>query len=263
MRDSAGRTTAQAAARLGLDRTKITQMEKGWYPVTSDRVRVLASDYEENDTAFVRALASMAEERHRGWWEEYRGAVPTGFLDIAEMEHHARGMRTYQVCHVPGVMQTEEYCRAIFRDVNPPLTPRFLEARVEHRQRRSEVMTGDVDRPYEAIIHEAALRMRFGGRDAARRQLDRLLELSELSHVTVRAVSFEAHGFMGAGQGIIHAVGPVPRLDTVQLDSVGGPLFLHEQKRLDNYRAIIERMAERSLPAQDSRDLIVRIRKEV
>ncbi|MFD7900678.1 helix-turn-helix domain-containing protein [Kitasatospora sp. NPDC059747] len=263
MRDCAGRTTAQAAALFGFARTKITQIEKGNYPISADRVRMLASEFEEGDAEYVEALGVMAEERHRGWWEEFRGSVPTGFLDIAEMEHFARGMRTYQVSHVPGAMQTEEYGRAIFKDLYPPLSPRLLEARVEHRVRRSALVMGEGARPYSALVHEAALRMLFGGRDAAKRQLDKMLEYSELDHVTLRVVSFSSNGFMGAGQGIIYAMGPVPRLDTVQLDAVGGPAFLHEQKQLENYRHIINTMTERSLTEAQSRDVIRLIKKEI
>ncbi|MFJ9951133.1 helix-turn-helix domain-containing protein [Kitasatospora sp. NPDC091207] len=263
MRDCAGRTTAQAAALFGLDRTKITQIEKGYYPVTPDRVRALAADYEESDTEYTEALARMAGERHKGWWEEYRGSVPTGFLDMSELEYFAEGMMTYQVCHPPGSMQTEEYSRAIFQDAYPPLRPRLLESRVENRVYRSELLMAKDAHPYTAVVHEAALRMRFGGREVARKQLDRILELSHLSHVTVHVVSFDADGFKGAGQAIVHTKGPVPRLDTVQLDAVGGPVFLHEKNQVDNYSQIIERMIERSLSAEKSRDLITRIKKEI
>ncbi|MET9396459.1 helix-turn-helix transcriptional regulator [Kitasatospora sp. NPDC002965] len=263
MRDGAGRTTAQSAALLGLDRTKITQIEKGYYPVTSERVRVLASDYEESDSEFIHALSIMAEERHRGWWNEYRGSVPTGFLDISEMEHFAQGIRTYQVCHIPGAMQTEEYGRAIFQDVYPPLSPRLLESRVENRIQRSASLMAEGAQPYSAVVHEAALRMRFGGREATLRQLEQLLTYTELPHVTLQVVLFESNGFKGAGQGIIYASGSVPRLDTVQLDSVGGPVFLHEQRQLENYHHIIETMTDRSLPPNKSRDFIALLKKEI
>ncbi|MEU9075049.1 DUF5753 domain-containing protein [Kitasatospora sp. NPDC048538] len=263
MRDCASRTTAESAALFGFARTKITQIEKGQYPITAERVRMLASEFEEGDVAFIEALAAMAEERHRGWWEDFRGSVPAGFLNIAEMEYFAQGMRTYQISHVPGAMQTEEYGRAIFNDVYPPLSARHIEARVEHRVQRSAILMSEGAQPYSALVHEAALRMLFGGRDAAKRQMDKLLEYSELPHVTLRVVTFSTNGFMGAGQGIIYANGPVPRLDTVQLDSTSGPVFLHEQKMMENYRHIIDRMTERALTESQSRDAIRVIKKEI
>ncbi|MFE7563201.1 helix-turn-helix domain-containing protein [Kitasatospora sp. NPDC057500] len=263
MRDCASRTTTQAAALFGLDRTKITQIEKGYYPVTPDRVRALAAEYEESDADYIDALARMAGERHKGWWEEYRGSVPTGFLDTSELEFFAQGMMTYQICHPPGAMQTEEYSRAVFQEAYPPLRPRLLESRVENRLRRSEILMEQGTRPYTAVVHEAALRMRFGGPEVSRRQLEKILEFTQLPHVAVHVVTFEANGFKGAGQAIVHANGPVPRLDTVQLDAVGGPVFLHERNQVDNYRQIIDRMIERSLSPKQSRDLINRIKKGI
>ncbi|MFG3055055.1 DUF5753 domain-containing protein [Kitasatospora sp. NPDC048239] len=263
MRDAAGTTTAEAATVLGVDRNKITLIEQALYSVTPERVIALARKYGENDTDYVSALASTAGDKAKGWWEEYRGVVPLGFLDICEVEFHARGMHSYQICHPPGPMQTEEYSRAIFQDAQVPLTPRVVETRVEHRMRRAATLMTEGAQPYTAIVHEAALHMRFGGRHPARRQLEQLLELSQLPHVTLRVVSFEANGFKGSGQAVSYMNGLVPRLDTVLYDSVEGPVFLHAAEHLDKYRAIMEQMTERSLSVESSRDLIAKIKKEM
>ncbi|TYC71058.1 DUF5753 domain-containing protein [Streptomyces sp. CB01881] len=263
MRDAADVTAAEAAAVLGLARTKITLIEQGSYAVTPKRVMALAHRYEEADSAYVSALAAMAGDRTKGWWEEYRGAVPPGFLEIAEFEYNAKGMCSYQICHPPGPMQTEQYSRAVFREAEPPLTPRIVETRIEHRMRRCETLMKDGAQPYTAIVHEAALRMRFGGRAVTRDQLDRMLELSHLPHVTLRVVTFESGGFVGSGQAIIYARGDVPRLDTVQYDSVDGPIYLHSAEHLEKYRAIVDKMTNRSLSIEGSRDFIARVKKEI
>ncbi|GAB3014872.1 hypothetical protein GCM10023080_097880 [Streptomyces pseudoechinosporeus] len=61
----------------------------------------------------------MANEREKGWWEEYRSALATKALDLAELEHHASYVRTFQVVHIPGVLQTEEHVRAALAFVEP------------------------------------------------------------------------------------------------------------------------------------------------
>ncbi|MEU4118075.1 helix-turn-helix transcriptional regulator [Kitasatospora sp. NPDC028055] len=261
MRDAAGKTTAEAAAVLGLNRTKITLIEQGMYAVTAERVIALASEYEEGDAAYVDALAEMAEDKSKGWWESHRGLVSTGLLDISEVEHHAHGISTYQICHVPGLMQTEDTAREIFREVYPPLRPLNIEARVENRMRRALLLTRDAPMPYEAIVHEAALRMMFGGATVARAQLKHLLSLSELPNVTLRVLEFRAGGFKGAGQAVMYARGPVARLDTVQLDSIGTPAFLTDVNQLKNYQDVIAAMRDRALSPEDSRDLVSRIVK--
>ncbi|MFJ6383796.1 helix-turn-helix domain-containing protein [Kitasatospora sp. NPDC092039] len=261
MRDAAGMTTTEAAAVLGLNRTKITLIEQGMYAITPERVIALASEYEEGDAAYVDALAAMAGDKSKGWWEDHRGLVSTGLLDISEVEHHAHGLATYQICHVPGLMQTEDTAREIFREVYPPLRPLNIEARVENRMRRAQLLTRNDPMPYEAIVHEAALRMMFGGAAVARTQLDHLLRLSELPNVTLRVVEFRAGGFKGAGQAVMYARGPVPRLDTVQLDSIGTPTFLTDVNQLKNYQDVIAAMRDRALGPAESRDLIFRIVK--
>ncbi|MER6399124.1 helix-turn-helix transcriptional regulator [Kitasatospora sp. NPDC001603] len=263
MRDAAGCTAGEAATVLGVDRSKVTLIEQGTYPVSAERVIALANKYGETDQDFVEALAAMAGDRSKGWWEEYRGAVPIGFLDIAEQEYLARGTQSYQICHPPGPMQTERFSRAIFRDAQVPLSPRVVETRIEHRMRRADTLMTEGAPPYLAIVHEAALRMQFGGREAAREQLDWLLELSQRQHVTLRAITFESGGFKGSGQAIIYMNGSAPRLDTVLYDTVDGPTFLHSTEHLDKYRAIIEEMTERALSVDRSRDLISKIKKEM
>ncbi|MFH8382989.1 DUF5753 domain-containing protein [Kitasatospora sp. NPDC018058] len=263
MRDAAGTTTTKAATVLGVDRTKITLIEQGTYSVSPERVIALARKYGEADSEYVDALAEMAGDKTKGWWEEYRGSVPQGFLDICEFEHHAKGMYSYQICHPPGPMQSERYSRAIFQDNQVRLTPRVVETRVEQRMLRSEMLMAKGTHPYTAIVHEAALRMQFGGRDVAREQLDWMLELSQLPHVTLRVISFAAGGFKGPGQAIYYANGPVPRLDTVSYDSMEGPIFLHLAEHLEEYRAVVDQMTDRSLSVEDSRDLIAKIKKEI
>ncbi|MFJ7908862.1 helix-turn-helix domain-containing protein [Kitasatospora sp. NPDC096204] len=263
MRDASGTTTTEAAKVFGVDRTKITLIEQGSYSVPPERVVALAHKYGEADSEYIEALAAMAGDKTKGWWEEYRGSVPQGFLDICEFEHHAKGMYSYQICHPPGPMQSERYSRAIFQDNQVQLTPRVVETRVEQRMLRSEMLMAKGTHPYTAIVHEAALRMQFGGRDVAREQLDWMLELSQLPHVTLRVISFGAGGFKGPGQAIYYANGPVPRLDTVSYDSMEGPIFLHRTDHLEEYRAVVEQMADRSLSVEGSRDLIAKIKKEI
>lgn len=134
----------------------------------------------------------MAQERDRGWWEQHRGLLPPALIDIAELEFHASELHTAVTTHLPGLLQTEEHARAVFDTADPPLPGPDLEARVNLRLRRQEVL--DRDRPtlYGAVIHEAALRMQFGGPKVARAQLEYILERSERDTISVRVIPFAA-----------------------------------------------------------------------
>ncbi|MFD9654889.1 Scr1 family TA system antitoxin-like transcriptional regulator [Streptomyces mirabilis] len=263
IREHAGLTLADAAAQLSTDRTSISNTESGRFGVSGERVRTWAGHYGCPDAAYIEALAAIAEERGKGWWEDYRGDLSAGALDLAELEHHATALRAVQIMHMPGLLQTEDYARAVFEEAVPPLSDSDLRRRLSHRLRRRDVL----DRPSAPactfLIHEAALRMEFGGRKIARAQLDYLLKESDRDNVTVRVVPFAVGGFPNAGSSTLYAYGPVPQLDTVQTDTPHGPAFLDAETRLANYRAVLDRTEERALDAVKSREFIYGIAQQV
>lgn len=117
-------------------------------------------------------------------------------------------------------------------------------------------MDADTPTPYTGIIHEAALRMQFGGPEIMRKQLAHIAEMSERDHVTVLVLPFAAGIFPGAGQTVVIAQGPHPQLDTVQLDTEHGSEFLYAEAQLVKYRTIMGRMEDLALDAAASRDFI-------
>jgi transcriptional regulator with XRE-family HTH domain len=263
MRLAAGVTTEYAAGLLGIDRTRLSNMESGIRPFSGDRIRTLACNYACGDVSYVNALVVMAEDKQRGWWERHRGTLPAGLLDIAELEWHATRVSTTQVMHVPGLLQTEEYARAVFAAVLPPLSRLEIELRVAHRMERQQVLERPEPLPYVAYIHEAALRMPYGGPEAARQQLDRLAAESERDDLDVRVIPNGVGGIPGAGHALLYAEGPVPQLDTVQLDSAHGPEFTGAEAQLTKYRAHLEWMDKAALPQAASRDLIRNVARDI
>ncbi|WP_432020359.1 helix-turn-helix domain-containing protein [Streptomyces sp. 1222.5] len=263
LREAAGLKGREAAALLGVDSAQVSQIEFGTAGVSGDRVRRLAAHYACSDTGLVEALVAMAGDRTSGWWEEYRGALPKSFLDLSELEHHASHRWDVDFLHVPGLLQTEEYARALFSYVNPDFPESELERRVEHRMQRRVVIERPDPVPYEAVIHEAALRIKVGDRAEARAQLTRIMELSEAAHVTVRVIPFELDAFAGAGSAMVYAGGPVPQLDTVVRDGPHGTLFIDAEAQLKRYRTLFRRVEAVSLEPVRSRDFIHRLAKEL
>jgi transcriptional regulator with XRE-family HTH domain len=256
MRTSAGISAEYAAGLLGVDRGKISNIESGIRAISPERLRTLACNCDCQDERYVDALVEMAESSQRGWWDKYRGALPQGLLSIAELEAHAVRMRAAYSMHIPGLLQTSDHAFAIFRVVIPQLPEHEVALRLAHRVERQHVLDGDNPPDFVAIVHEAALRMRFGGREVARAQLDHLLKKSEQPNVTLLVIPFEAGAFPGAGQTVLYAEGPVPQLDTVQIDNSHGPDFLHADTQLAKYRAHLDWMEGIALSPKASRDYI-------
>ncbi|WP_432055475.1 helix-turn-helix domain-containing protein [Streptomyces sp. bgisy022] len=258
LREAAGLTTVEAAALLGVNRVQISQIEAGATGVSEQRIRRLASHYACADAAFIAALVVMATDRTQGWWEEYRGHLPTSFLDLAELDHHATFLREVAILYAPGLLQTEDYARAVFSARVPELEPEELDLRVRHRMRRQRLT-----RPYEVVIHESALRIRVSDRAASRAQLIKLAELSEADHITVRVIPFDLDGFARAASAMTYVGGPVPKLDTVVRDVPHGSAFIDSEAQLAAFRTRFRKVEAVSLTPEQSRDFIDRLAKEL
>ncbi|MFJ9006311.1 helix-turn-helix domain-containing protein [Streptomyces canus] len=258
LREAAGLTAIEAAALIGANRAQMSHIESGLAGVSEERLRRLASHYACRDKDFIEALATMATDRTRGWWEEYRGLLPTSFLDLSELEHHARFQHHVAVLYVPGLLQTEDYARAVFSDRLPELTHEEVELRIQHRKARQQITI-----PYKAVIHEAALRIRVSDRTASKAQLARLLELSEADHITLRAIPFDLDGFARASSTMTYVGGPLPKLDTVVRDTPHGSIFVDAEAQLRSYRTRFHMVEAVSLEPDQTRDFIHRLAEEL
>jgi transcriptional regulator with XRE-family HTH domain len=258
LRTAAGMSAEYAAGLLGIDRGRLSNMESGQRGISEERLRTLACNCGCTDRAYIEALVRLAQPS-QGWWERYRGSLPPGMLDIAELETHSPRMRVWNTVHIPGLLQTADHALAVFRHAVPPLPEHEIALRLAHRTERQRVILGDDPAHYTAVVHEAALRMRFGSLDVVRKQLTFLVDMSERDHVTVLVIPFERGGFPGAGQTVLYAEGPVPQLDTVQVDSSHGPVFVYAEGQLAKYRAQLDWLEELALPPKRSRDFIHQI----
>ncbi len=242
----------------------MSHIEAGRIGVSVERIRRLATFYQCDNEPLIEALCAIALE-HRGqyWFDDFRGKLDPAWLNIAELEHHADSMRSMQSITFPGPFQTENYARALFSGVTPRLPGDEVEARVEHRLKRFTIFEREVPPQYTAIIHEAALRMRFGGRKVVREQLEYLIEISKLPTVSIRVIPFTSEDFIEVTQPVLYASGPVPELDTVQIDSAFGGRFLDAEAELKKYRTLLDIAEHASLDPEGSRQLIHHIAREL
>ncbi|WP_329293427.1 helix-turn-helix transcriptional regulator [Streptomyces pseudovenezuelae] len=263
LRDAAGITGREAAASLGVSSAQISQIEKALAGVSEKRLRAMAANYACSDGELIDALVAMATDRTHGWWEEYQERLPTPYLDLAELEYHASHRWDVDFLHIPGLLQTEDYARALFSYVNAEFPPSEVDLRVEHRMKRRVIIERPDPIPYEAVIHEAALRIRVGDRSGARAQLARIQALSEADHVVVRIIPFDLDAFAGAGSAMVYAGGAVPKLDTVVRDGPHGTAFVDAEAQLARFRALFRRLESVSFDPDRSRDFIHTLIKEL
>ncbi len=189
--------------------------------------------------------------------------LPPGFLDIAELEHHARYMRSLQPVTMPGLLQTPEYARALFSAALPRLPEDEVEARVEHRMRRATVLDRDEPPEFASIVHEAALRMRPGGRKVARAQLEYLLEAVDRPNVSLRVIPFASELYVDMAHTALYAGGVVPQLDTVHIDAPIRSVYLDAEAELHRCRLLLELGQTASLDPAESRSFIHHLARDM
>ncbi|MBV6700600.1 helix-turn-helix transcriptional regulator [Kitasatospora aureofaciens] len=255
MRERVGVTPKSLAATLGTDLPKISQMENGKSGISAERLRIWARTCDCADGPYLDALLAMTRDRRKYWWDGYRGRIPSGIIDIAEMEHHAEALTILHTSFIPGLLQTSAYATAVFARLRPPLPWHETDVRTAFRIQRQQILV-DRPKPYTAFVHESALRMQFGGPAVLREQLLSLLEDSERPGVEIRAIPFSVDTFPGSGESLYLACGPVPELDTVQIDLSQGPKFVHTDADLRTYREIKAETEAIALGPDESRDFI-------
>jgi transcriptional regulator with XRE-family HTH domain len=262
MREAAGLSTNTLSRDLGIDRTQVSQIEAAKVGVSPERLRSFAAACKCMNEPLIEALGSMVQDRSKGWWEEYRGTIPDGFLEVAELEKSADSLMLWVLTHMPGPCQTISYASSMFGRSIPPIPRHELEARTAFRMHRKADLRRD-QKPMTFFIYESALWTRFGGVEILREQLASLLEDSEQGWMTVRVVPFDVDTFPGAVENLTYAFGKVSELDTVEIESSRGPVYMDAVNELTSYRSIFARTESMALSESKSRSLIRKIEQSL
>lgn len=193
-RETANLTQRDVARAMDWSLSKLIRIETGTVGITTNDLRALLNHYGIRDQERIDALLETARKaRERSWWSTYRDVASPELITMLGYESSASYIRNFESLLVPGLLQTEEYAHELFKFLRGPKNPRRLDALVELRLERQELFTRPNPPELHFVIDEAVLRRRVGGYDVMKRQLERLLEATALSHVTLRVMPF-AHG---------------------------------------------------------------------
>jgi transcriptional regulator with XRE-family HTH domain len=127
-------------------------------------------------------------------------AHPSWFQEWALKEAEAPALRWFEPLIVPGLLQTEDYARAIFR-TRFRITSDEVDERVAARMKRQEILTRDEPASLRVIVDELVLQRPVGGRHVMAEQLTRLVDAANEPHIVIQVIpsSVGAHdGVNGA-----------------------------------------------------------------
>ncbi|MFJ9696502.1 helix-turn-helix domain-containing protein [Kitasatospora sp. NPDC101183] len=264
LRDSAGKTTEDAAKALECSRAKISRIETGASGIRRLDLGILLNLYgvtAREDREVLEVLAR--DSKKRGWWHDYGDTVPPAYADFLGLEGDARYIRTWQSMVVPGLLQTEQYARSILGANPAAVRPERIEQLVEIRMERKEVLSKPDPARFSAIIWEPALRCPVGGRDVQRAQLQHLAEVAQLPNVTLQVVPLAVGATAGAcGAFVMFGFTDSPNPGAVFLETLTSSHYMEQQAELDGYGLVFEYLRSSALSPESSVDMISAIAAE-
>jgi transcriptional regulator with XRE-family HTH domain len=261
LREQAGLTLDQAAAQLeDFSAAKISRIETASVGARARDVEALLDVYGLHEAQRRTNLITLTREsRQRGWWARFGDAIPPKFDLAIGLEAEAVSIRIFSPHFVSGLFQTEEYARALLTANWTSEPQEQLERRVELRMERQKILK-EVDRlEIRAVLDETVLRRPVGGHRTLRDQLRRLSELAHFPNISIRLLPLSAGAHAG-GEGpfrIIELAHPDPSL--VHLEYPDRAAYLEEEKEVELYADIFERLEDTSMTSKQSLELITRL----
>ncbi|GLW48542.1 transcriptional regulator [Streptomyces sp. NBRC 14336] len=259
LREAAGLKREEAAKVLRVASATVRRMEMAEVALKIPYVQVLLDTYgvpAEEAAAFV----SLAEEANQpGWWQRYHDVLPDWFSLYVSLEGAARMIRSYEPHFVPGLLQTEDYARAVLQaGTIGQMGPESIERHVALRMERQRLLDKP-DRPHLwVIMDETVLRRPVSDHTSVmREQLDRLLEFSERDRVTLQIAEFARGPHPGTYAPFTLFRFAEPELpDMVFTEYLTGALYLDSRTEVAAHLEVLDHMSTGAASADRTRKLL-------
>jgi hypothetical protein len=262
LREERGITRDDAGYVIRGSGSKISRLELGKVSFKERDISDLLSHYGVEDGDQREAILTLARDANApGWWHNYDDVLPTWFETYVGLEEAASLIRTYEVQFIPGLLQTEDYARAVTVAGRPDLHRDETDRRVKLRAARQQLLLTRSPAPrLWAVIDEGALRRPIGGSRVMRGQLEHLVELGQLPNISIQIMPFRFGGHAAEGGAFSILRFPEPELpDVVYVEQLVSALYLDKREQVDRYAQIFDRLTVDSQPPDLSADTLRKI----
>jgi transcriptional regulator with XRE-family HTH domain len=251
---------------LGFTRNYWSAIENDRKVLSAAKLADLLSILEFDDDERRELLDLREAAKQRGWWSAYSGLFSEDLMRMFGLEHGATSLHTYESLLIPGLLQTENYARALMT-ADPTVRPVEVDQRVHVRMQRQRRLEGDDPLSLTAIISQAALTQQIGGPAVLREQLKHLATTVQThrASVNLHVIPFTATScsLFGASTCYLFGFGS-PRLPALAYqETVTATGIIDGEKELrDLSRAFADALAG-TLSTEDSLDLINQCAREM
>jgi transcriptional regulator with XRE-family HTH domain len=257
LRTSSGLTRDAVVERTGINVATLYRIEHARVRPQTRTLRTLLDLYGADEQQQADLVALLRDARQRGWLHAYQSELPEQYTTYIGFEGEARSVWNYESLFIPGLLQTEDYARAVIRAVLPWASRDEVERRVEVRMERQDVLRNDSPLELWVIVDEAALRRQVGGQAVMQAQLSHLVQAAELPNVTFQVIPFRdgAHAGM-PGSFVFMQFDEATIPEVIYIDSMAGDLFLEAEADVRRYRLVFEHLRAVAASPDDSRSLV-------
>jgi transcriptional regulator with XRE-family HTH domain len=262
LRDASGMKLEEVAAELGVAPSTLSRIETGKAPTKSAYLSQMLEMYGVTDPAQRQVLVDMAREGHRkGWWAAYDDVLPSGFDIFVGLEAETTGIRSYENSVVYGLLQTQDYARAVLRELLPRHTAEQIDRQVDLRMARQRRLDEEPALDLWVIHDEAVIRRAVGGAPVMRGQLTRLLEVGARPGMTLQVLPFESGAHAGM-RGPFSILEFPDRTDSriAHVESMGGFIYMEKDREVRTCSDALDRLRAAALAPGASADLIATVR---
>ncbi|MET8034598.1 MULTISPECIES: helix-turn-helix domain-containing protein [unclassified Streptomyces] len=262
LRERKGMTLEEAGARVGISKATLSRYETKEGSVKWPAVDALCREYDVTEVERLALVELAKGAKIQGWWRSLADPIPDSMNLMLTLEDEVVREDHYACMYIPGLLQTRAYAEAVHRASEMHCPEREVQHMVDIRMKRQELLHRDEPPHIWCVIDEAAIRRSVGGRQVMREQLQHLLALAELPHVTIQILTFSTGAHAAAVGSFAILRGPAPDLDVVYVDVLSGGLFMEKQQELERYRLAFQYLSAQALDLESSAALIRRISKE-
>jgi transcriptional regulator with XRE-family HTH domain len=265
LRQAADISREEAAYEIRADASKISRLELGRVSFRLRDVRDLLIMYGVKDEGEIERFVDLARLANQpSKWHRYTDYLPDWFSNYLEMEGAAFMIRTYEVQVMPGLLQNEEYARAVMMLGYGHTPLQEIDKRIDVRMKRQEILDREEKRPeLWAVIDEAALHRPFGGAAVMRGQIQALIEACDKPNVRVQIVPFSSGAHSGAGAPFTWLRFAYEELnDIIYLEHLSGGLYLEKDSEVDAYQAAMEHLCIQATPPNKTQDFLQQVLRD-
>ncbi|HEX4102741.1 MAG: helix-turn-helix transcriptional regulator [Pseudonocardiaceae bacterium] len=263
LREAAEISRAEAGFAIRSSESKISRLELGRVSFKPRDVTDLLAMYGVTDPEKREAFLEMvARSNEPGWWHRYTDLVADWFQDYLGLEESASRIQTWEQQFVPGLLQTEEYAKAIASHGWSPMASQSVQRQVGLRMRRQALLGRPNPPKVWAVIDESVLRRPIGGSQVVSAQIAHLLELTKRPHVTLQVVPYQFSGYAAEGSFTTLRFTEPELPDVVYIEHLTGALYLDKRSDTELYGRAFDRLTVDAYTPDHTRQLLLKARAE-